>query len=55
MMQTPIATVVVMVVITISTIASVVMTVVITISNGGDVDADSERGDHGGDHHQHWR
>ena len=25
---------------------------VITISNGGDVDADSERGDDGGDHHQ---
>ena len=29
--------------------------VVITISNGDDVDADSERGDDGGDHYQHWR
>ena len=29
--------------------------VVITISNGDDVDADSERGDDGGDHHQQWR
>jgi hypothetical protein len=30
--------------------ASVVMMVVITTSNGDDVDADSERGDEGGDH-----
>ena len=29
--------------------------VVITISNGDDVDADSERGDDGGDHYQQWR
>ena len=29
-----------------------VMMGVITISNGGDVDADSERGDDGGDHYQ---
>ena len=54
MMQTPIASVVVMVVITISTIASVVMTVVITISNGDDVDADGERGGDGCDHFQQW-
>ena len=38
MMQTPIASVVVM--------------VVITISNGDDVAADSKRGDDGGDHYQ---
>ena len=31
------------------------MMVVITISNGDDVDADSERGDDGGDHYQQWR
>ena len=31
---------------------SVVMMVVITIRNGGDVDAASERGGDGGDHHQ---
>ena len=35
--------------------ASVVMMGVITISNGDDVDADSERGDDGGDHYQQWR
>ena len=36
--------------------ASVVMMVVITISNGGDVDAAyRERGDDGGDHYQQWR
>ena len=35
--------------------ASVVMMVVITISNGDDADADSERGDDGGDHYQQWR
>ena len=35
--------------------ACVVMIAVATISNGGDVDADSERGDDGGDHYQHWR
>ena len=29
--------------------------VVITISNGDDADADSERGDDGGDHYQQWR
>jgi hypothetical protein len=33
----------------------VVVMVVITISNGDDVDADSERGDDGGDHYQHRR
>ena len=33
----------------------VVMMVVITISNGDDVDADSERGDDGGDHYYQVR
>jgi hypothetical protein len=32
--------------------ASEVMMVVITISNGDDVDADRERGEDGGDHYQ---
>ena len=32
--------------------ASVVLMVVITISNGDDVDADRERGGDGGDHYQ---
>jgi hypothetical protein len=35
--------------------ASMVMMVVITISNGDDVDVDSERGEDGGGHYQHWR
>ena len=35
--------------------ASVVMMVVITISNGDGVDTDRERGDDGGDHYQQWR
>ena len=35
--------------------ASMVVMVVITISNGDDVDADSERVDDGGDHYQQWR
>ena len=35
--------------------ASVVLMVVITISNGDDVDTDSESGDDGGDHYQQWR
>ena len=34
--------------------ASVVMVVVITICNGDDADTDSERGDDGGDHYQQW-
>ena len=35
--------------------ASVVMIVVLTISNSDDADTDSERGDDGGDHYQQWR
>ena len=35
--------------------ASVVMMVVITISTVDDVDADSERGGDGGNHYQQWR
>jgi hypothetical protein len=35
--------------------ASVVMTVMITISNGDDVNTDSERGGNGGNHYQQWR
>ena len=35
--------------------ASLVMMVVITISNGGDADTDRERGDDGGDHYPQWR
>jgi hypothetical protein len=34
---------------------SMVMKGGITISNDDDVDADSERGGEGGDHHQQWR
>ena len=35
--------------------ASVVMMVVITISNGDDADTDRELGGDGGDHYQQWR
>ena len=35
--------------------ASVVLMVVITVSNGDDVDADSGRGGDEGDHYQQWR
>ena len=35
--------------------ASVVMMVVITISNGDDADTDRARGGDGGDHYQQWR
>ena len=61
MMQTPAATMVAMVVITISNgddvdaDSEVVMMGVITISNGDHVDADSERVGDGGDHYQQWR
>ena len=61
-MQTPTASVVMIVVITISKYddeqtppASLVVMVVITISNGGDADTDRELGDDGGDHHPQWR
>ena len=35
--------------------ASVVMMVAIPISTADDEATDSERGDDGGDHYQHWR
>ena len=60
-MKTPTASVVAMVVITISNGDDVDADSkrggdgVITISDGDDVDADSERGGEGGDHHQQWR
>ena len=35
--------------------ASVVVMVVTTIRNGGDADTNREHGDDGGDHYQRWR
>ena len=35
--------------------ASLVVMLVITISNGDDADAGRKRGDDGGDHYQQWR
>ena len=35
--------------------ASVVVMVVITIRNGDDADDDRARGDYSGDHYQQWR